>query len=738
MACANAVENAARKVKGVRNVDINLFKGIMFVTHDGNRPISDDITDAIKNAGYSAAASSLEGQEDSIGNEEKEVSDLKQRVYACSILLLPLLYLSLGDVFTLPLPAFISPFSSPRVFSLLQFFLCLPIIWWSRHYFVNGLRRILKGSPNMDSLVAIACASAIFYGIYIVLQIHLSSSSADAAKYTSELYFDSAAVILTIITLGRFIEARVKIGTMDSFSKLVSLAPKTAVVEVDGEEREILAENVQKDDIVVIRAGAYLPVDGIVVSGYGVLDESLVTGESLPATKTEGQRVISASVNKDGFFKYRATRVGQDTTISQVIHLVEEASSTKAPIGRMADKISRFFVPSVIIIAALTFVTWLIMGKGMNYAIYSAVAVLIISCPCTLGLATPAAIMTAIDKSAKMGVMIKSAEYLEAAGRVDTVVLDKTGTITEGKYEVLDIITAESISQGSLLEVAVSIENLSSHPFAQTIMEYAKKEKLDPLPIEDFKTVPGKGVEGRLHNQQILAGNLKMMRERKIDLQGFDEEFFVQEEGKSIVYFVRNNFLLGIISLADKIKSSSALAIMAMHDMGINTIMLSGDNKAITSAVQKQVGIKEALAEVLPQDKEREIRHLQRDGHIVCMIGDGINDAPALARADLSISISSGSDIATETANIILMKDDLIYAANILELGRATLKNIKQNLFWAFIYNTIGIPVAAGLFYGVLSWKLSPTFAAAAMSLSSISVLFNSLQLKSFRPKNIF
>ncbi len=591
----------------------------------------------------------------------------------------------------------------------------------------------------MDSLIAIGSAAAAIYSIYSIfcMGYEMGHGHMEAAHaYAMDLYFESAGMILTLITLGKFLEARSKGKTSDAITKLMNLAPKTAIVLKNGTEQEIPIEQVVIGDIIVVRPGQSIPVDGVVTEGSSSVDEAAITGESVPVEKTKGDHVISATINKSGFFKMRATRVGDDTTLAQIVRLVEEAGSSKAPIAKLADKVSGIFVPVVITIAVLAAVVWLIAGYSFSFALSIGIAVLVISCPCALGLATPTAIMVGTGKGAEYGILIKSAESLEIAHEVQTVVLDKTGTVTEGKPVLTDFIAAEGIKSAWLLQAAASLEHASEHPLADAIIEYAKQSNCSLLEVEQFASMTGRGIQGIINGHFIYAGNAKMMEEMHISLKQMKKEAErLSEEGKTVLFFAEEKHLLGIIAVADKVKTSSRQAIQEMKRMGLEVVMLTGDNKKTAYAIQKQVEIDHVVAEVMPQEKEGEIRKLQQQGKKVAMVGDGINDAPALVRADVGIAIGAGTDVAIDAADIVLMKSDLLDCVSAIQLSKAVIRNIKQNLFWAFFYNTIGIPVAAGVLYLPFALKLNPMLGAAAMSFSSVFVVSNALRLKRFKPK---
>lgn len=743
-ACSAAVEKSVKNVEGVSSVVVNLLGNSMLVDYNGEITDQNTIMKAVDNAGYHAsvfvkgneAKSSSEPAENKV---QAELMEMKQRIIISFVFLIPVFYIAMGHMLNFPLPMFLHGEKNAISFAFLQFLLTLPIVYINRKYFQIGFKTLFKGHPNMDSLIAIGSSAAIGYGVFAIFRIGYGLGHMDmdvVMKYSMDLYFESAATILTLITLGKFLEARSKGKTSEAISKLMDLSPKTATVVRDGKEEEIPIEQVAIGDILAVRPGQSIPVDGIITEGSTAVDQSALTGESIPVEKVIGDKVIGATINKTGFFLFRAEKVGDDTTLSQIIQLVEDANSSKAPIAKLADKISGIFVPVVITIAVLATVIWLLTGATFEFALSIGIAVLVISCPCALGLATPVAIMVGTGKGASNGILIKSAEALEIAHKINTVILDKTGTITEGKPRVTDILTAEGVTEEELLKIAATIEKPSEHPLAEAILEKAKEKNLIPLTVTDFKAISGRGIIAKTQEETYYSGNAYLMQEQGIDiskLQKAAEAF--SEDGKTPLFFAAEKRFLGVIAVADVVKPTSMAAIKEMKSLGIDVVMLTGDNKKTAEAIKKQLQMDKVIAEVLPQDKESEVRKLQQAGKKVAMIGDGINDAPALARADVGIAIGAGTDIAIESADIVLMKSDLLDAVTAITLSKATIRNIKQNLFWAFFYNTIGIPLAAGVFYGILHWKLNPMFAAAAMSLSSVCVVTNALRLRFFKPK---
>ena len=670
---------------------------------------------------------------------EAELLGMKRRFVISLCFLLPLFYIAMGHMMGWPLPHFFHDSRNALSFALIQFLLVLPIMYVNDKYYKVGFKTLLHGSPNMDSLIALGSLAAVVYGVAALFQISYGMGHGDAervSKWSMDLYFESAGMILTLITLGKYLETRSKGKTSEAISRLMDLAPKTATVLRDGAEVEIPVEDVAVGDLILVRPGASIPVDGEVTEGTSSVDESALTGESIPVEKGPGDRVVAASINKSGSFTFRATRVGDDTTLAQMIALVDEAASSKAPIAKLADQVAGIFVPTVIGIALVTAAVWLVLGYGVEHALTAGVAVLVISCPCALGLATPVAIMVGTGKGAENGILIKSAEALETLHTVSTVVLDKTGTVTEGRPRVTDLYPGEGITTEELLCVAASLEKPSEHPLAEAIVREAEERKIPLVPVRDFEAVHGRGVRAEVQGSHYLAGNRAMMEESGIDLGA--EHLMADglaENGKTPLYFAQDGRLMGLIAVADTVKPSSAEAMCGFRALGIDVVMLTGDNQRTADAIGRELGVTKVIAEVLPQDKEAVIASLQTEGRRVAMVGDGINDAPALARSDVGLAIGAGTDVAIESADIVLMKSDLLDAVTAVELSKATIRNVKQNLFWAFIYNIIGIPLAAGVWFPLTGWQLNPMFAAAAMSLSSVSVVSNALRLKLFKPR---
>ena len=730
-ACSAHVEKSVKNLNGVKSVNVNLLQNNMHVDFDETAVSVDDIINAVISGGYGASVAGKK-QEKKDNKIDNEISNMKFRLIVSLVCLVPLMYISMGHMWGWPFLSVFHGAENGITFALTQMLLTLPIMYVNRKYYITGFKTLFHGAPNMDSLIAIGSGAAFVYGIIAIYCIGYGLGHGDkefAHSYMMNLYFESAAMILALITLGKFLESRAKGKTSQAIEKLIDLSPKTAVVIRDGKEVTVGVDDVQIGEIVVVKAGQSVPLDGVIVEGNGAIDESAITGESITVEKNVGDKVIGATINKSGYFKFKVEKVGEDTALSQIIHLVEEASASKAPIAKLADKVSGIFVPVVISIAVITIIVWLLLGKGVSFALSMGISVLVISCPCALGLATPTAIMVGTGKGAQYGILTKSAESLETAHQVDTVVLDKTGTITEGKPSVTDIAPV-GISDKELLQIAASIEYLSEHPLAKAIVE--KADGLEFSDVADFEQIVGQGVKGNVDGKKVLAGNYKMMRENNIEVS--EDEIFAND-GKTSLYFAVDNKFVGIIAVADTIKETSRQAIEDMRNMGLDVIMLTGDNAVTANAIKNKLTLSSAVAEVLPSDKEDEVRKLQQNGHKVAMVGDGINDAPALTRADVGIAIGAGTDIAIESADIVLMKSDLQDVVTSIELSHSVIKNIKENLFWAFFYNALGIPIAAGVLYGIAGLKLNPMIAALAMSFSSVFVVSNALRLRFFKPK---
>lgn len=757
-ACSSHVEKSVGKLTGVENVSVNLLTNSMQVEFDENKLDTAGIIKAVEDAGYGAAVkdehaksgAKTSGQSGSQENNglsavEQNVKNMKKRLIVSLIFWIPLMYVSMGHMIyqwlNIPMPPFTMNFlhgnENAITYAFTQFLLLLPILIANQKYFKNGFKTLWHRSPNMDSLIAIGAGAAILYGIFAIYRIGYAMGHGDMAvvhQYAHDLYFESAGTILTLITIGKYLETKSKGKTSEAITKLLNLAPKTVTAVRDGVEQVVDAADVEKGEIFLVKPGESVAVDGIVLEGKSSFDESAITGESIPVPKQEGDTIVSASINKSGLIRAKATKVGEDTTIAQIIRLVEEASSSKAPIAKMADKIAGVFVPAVITIALITGVIWLISGATFEFAMSTAIAVLVISCPCALGLATPVAIMVGTGKGAENGILIKSGDALETAHQIDTVVLDKTGTITQGKPVVTDIICAagKSAAKTQLLQIAGSLEKGSEHPLAEAIVNYCVTNNISLEKVTDFNALFGKGIEGTVSGTHYYAGNEKMMEEKGISLSTEQKNQIreLAKQGRTPLLFADEKQFLGIVAVADVVKPTSKEAVQKFRDYGIHVIMLTGDNEVTAQAIKEQVGIDEVIAGVLPTQKEEKISALKQAGHKVAMIGDGVNDAPALASADVGIAIGAGTDVAIESADIVLMKNDLLDAVGAVKLSKAVIRNIKENLFWAFFYNSIGIPLAAGVLYPLFQIKLNPMFGAAAMSLSSVCVVSNALRLR--------
>ena len=745
-ACQIHVAKSVQKLDGVSDVDVSLLANTMTVKYDDSKLDPQKIADAVSKAGYGAFLFEHHGGRNDFRREwqrrkEEEVLNqkkLKQRLILSIIFLIPLLYISMGHMLLLPVPLFLSGKENSLLFAFTQFLLTIPVVVINGHFFVSGIKAFFNKMPNMDSLVAIGAGASLLYGIFAIYMMIYGFSHGNfdfVLRYSKVLYFESCATILTLVTVGKYLEARSKAKTSDALDKLVNLAPKTAVIIRNGKEVIIPSEQVVSGDIVLIKPGESIPVDGVVTDGYGYVDQSAITGESIPVEKNIGDEVLSATVNKNGSFRFRASNVGEDTTLARIIKLVDEAGSSKAPIARLADSISGIFVPAVIVIAILTAICWIAAGQSFEFAFNCAVSVLVISCPCALGLATPVAIMVGMGKAAEYGILIKSAESLERLHSVDTVVLDKTGTVTSGRPKVTDVEVFANLSEKDFLSIAASIEQGSEHPLAGAVVNKAKEEGIEIKTPDKFEIIPGKGVLAVIDGESYTAGNIKLMSENEVE----DSAFFgkMSEKysylGKTPLFFAKNKKLLGLIAVADSVRQTSAEAVMYLKQSGLRVILLTGDNRLTAGSIAKEVGIDEVIADVRPEGKEAEVGRLQDSGHRVAMVGDGVNDAPALVRADVGIAIGAGTDIAVDSGDVVLMKDSLLDVVRAIKLSKAVVKNIRISLFWAFIYNIIGIPVAAGVLYPFFNLLLSPMIAAAAMSLSSVCVVSNALRIRLFR-----
>ncbi|WP_323590501.1 heavy metal translocating P-type ATPase [Aliarcobacter butzleri] len=742
-ACSTAVDRNVKKLEGINEVNVNLLNNSMIVKYDENILNNETIIKKVQDAGYEAFLVENGKKTQKNSTEENlgkiETNELKNRLIISFIFAIPLFYISMGHMLNWYLPHLFHGYSNAITFSFTQFLLALPIVFINIKYYKVGFKTLYKGSPNMDSLIAIGTSAAMIYGVFSIYKIGYGLGNNDidmVIQYSHDLYFESAAIVLTLITLGKFLEARAKENTSEAINKLINLTPKIALVLRNNQEIEIPVDELVLKDIVIVKPGNIVPTDGVIIFGNSSIDESMLTGESLPVSKKVGDKVIGASINKSGSFKFEVTKLGEDTVLSQIIKLIEEASSSKAPISKLADRISAIFVPTVIVISILATVTWLFLGYSFEFALSIGIAILVISCPCALGLATPTAIMVGTGKGAQNGILIKSAESLEIAHTINTVVIDKTGTITEGKTQVTDIFTSEKITQDKLLQLCATIEKNSEHPLADAILKKIQEKEIELLNATDFEALNGLGIKAKVEDRVFYIGNKKLLDSKNISLDLFYEKSEkLANEAKTPIFIADENEVLGLIAISDVVKPTSKDAILEFEKMGLEVIMLTGDNYKTANAIAKQININNVIAEVLPQDKEKEIQKLQSLGKKVAMIGDGINDAPALVRADVGIAIGAGTDIAIESANIVLVKSDLLDAVKAIQLSNAVIKNIKQNLFWAFFYNIIGIPLAAGVFYTILGWKLSPMFAGAAMSLSSVTVVLNALRLKLFEPR---
>lgn len=739
-ACSAHVEKSVAAVNGVEKVQVNLLAGTMEVQYN-DQTNDAAIIQSVIDAGYGA---SVRGQSSANvqpiqAQADTEERSMRKRLISSILFLLALMYVSMfHHMFGFPLPSALHGTENAMSFALTQFLLTIPICIINRKFYVNGFKTLWHKAPNMDSLIALGSGAALVYGIFALYQISWGLGHGDMTRvetYVGDLYFESAGMILTLITVGKYLESRAKGKTGAALAALMDLAPKTATVERNGQELTLPVQEVQVGDIVLVRPGQSIPVDGEIIEGSSSIDESALTGESMPVEKTTGDPVYAATLNKSGFLKFRAAKVGEDTTLSQIIRLVEDASASKAPIAKLADRVSGIFVPTVLAIAALTTGIWLLSGADFTFALSCGISVLVISCPCALGLATPVAIMVGTGTGASIGVLFKNAEALEHLQSVQAVVLDKTGTITQGHPRVTDIQPAEGVSESTLLTIAASLEAPSEHPLAEAILQYAQEQGISAKPITDFRAESGNGVYGVIDGTSCMAGNARLLERHAIlagDWNAKAEQ--LAQDGKTPLFFIQEQKIIGLLAIADVVKSTSAQAVHMLKELGQEVIMLTGDHKQTAESIRKQVGVDRVVAEVLPQDKEQAVRQLQEQGKRVAMIGDGINDAPALARADVGIAIGAGTDVALESADVVLMKSDLLDAVDALRLSRKTIRNIRQNLFWAFFYNCIGIPLAAGVFYPLFGLRLNPMFGAAVMSLSSFCVVSNALRLRFFKP----
>ena len=747
-ACSSRIEKVVGRMEGVEEIAVNLLTNKAQVSYDESKLDTAAIIARIEKLGFGAAVHQQTNKvvaAKPTNTAATELAEMRRRLVLSLGFTAPLFYLHMGLMYSWPLLELVKGQENLLLAALVQFFFCLPVVITGYKYFYHGLRNLWNRAPNMDSLIAIGSGAAFVYGLYGLLGLAYAfgHQRLDLIQgFYDALYFESAAMILALITLGKFLEARAKSHTSDALTALMQLRPKTALVERHSVQGEIPLEEVVLGDVLIVKSGASVPVDGRIIEGSGALDESAITGESIPVDKLIGDKVTGGTINKSGYFKMEATAIGSDTTLAKIIALVEEATSSKAPIAKLADKISGVFVPVVIAIAIVAACSWLIFGASWHFALTIAISVLVISCPCALGLATPTAIMVGTGRGAKQGILIKSATALETAHKVDSVVLDKTGTVTEGKPVVTDILPCDGITESELLQTAAALERLSEHPLGHAIVKKAEEEKqassssnstseVTALVAKDYEALPGRGFFATVNGTRYAAGNLLLMEEQGVELSELQEQHQqLAASGKTPLYFAQGSRLLGTIAVADTVKPTSKAAIEKLKAMGLKVIMLTGDNAATAEAIRRQVGLDEAIAQVLPQDKERHVRQMQEQGHVVAMVGDGINDAPALARAKVGIAIGAGTDVALEAADMVLIKSDLQDVARAISLSKSVMKNIKENLFWAFIYNTIGIPLATGLLYPAFGLLLNPMLAAAAMSCSSVSVVTNALRLR--------
>ena len=766
-ACSARVEKCVSKLEGVDNVAVNLLANSMVVEYDESKLDAGGISAAVEKAGYGAFPKESPGSGGSVSGAggagaagaaggsvnaaAMEAKSMKHRLIASIIFFIPLFYISMGHMMGLPLPGFMAGLDNAITYGMAQLVLTVILMYINRKYYESGFPAFAHKAPNMDSLIAVGSLAAVIYGIFAIIRMGHGLAIQDfdlVEKYHMDMYFESAGTILTLITVGKFLEARSKGKTTDAVSKLIDMAPDTAVVERDGEEKEVRVEEVRVGDILIVKPGSRVPVDGVIIEGESSVDESFITGESIPVDKAAGDSVTGASINRSGYFKMRAERVGADTALSKIIQLVEDAGGSKAPIAKLADKIAGVFVPAVMLIAFASAVIWLLAGQTFEFALSTGIAVLVISCPCALGLATPAAIMAGTGRGAELGVLYKNAEILEHSRSIDTVVMDKTGTLTTGQPGVTAVAAASDIFSVTgmsgagdenaarvLLTIAAAVEKQSEHPLAQAVVGRADALGIDIPSANGFEAIHGKGVRGTVAGKNIIAGNSRMMKEAGVDTHSFDAAAAsYAEQGATPLFFAADGRMIGVIAVADMVRPESAAAVKEFSKMGIDVIMLTGDNAKTAGAIAGKLGITHVRSEVLPEDKEKEVRTLMEEGRRTAMVGDGINDAPALARADVGIAIGAGTDVAIESADVVLMKSSPLDAVAAIQLSRGVIRNVKMNLFWAFFYNIIGIPVAAGILYPILQFKLNPMIGAAAMSLSSFCVVTNALRLRFFKP----
>lgn len=727
-ACSASIERTVVKAEGVSEAKVNLLSETLLVLYDDNITNDDNIKKAVTDLGFGCDDYDFHSAKKNTDKVLKQLSQMKKQLYSSFVFFILIMYIAMGHMIGLPLPEIISPQHNLLGFALVQLIITIPVLIINRSYFISGFKSLKNGAPNMDTLITTGSLSSLLYGIYLIVMIILNKADENTAH---DFYFESAVTILTLITLGKYLEAKSKRKTTGAIEALMDLSPKTALVYLNGEVTEIEANNLKNGDIVLVKPGMSIPADGIITEGETSIDESSLTGESMPVSKKIGDTVTSATINLSGAFTFKVTAAGYDTVFSQIIELVEEASNSKAPVSRLADKISRVFVPIVMGIALISFIFWMIYSKDFNLAFSMGISVLVISCPCALGLATPVAIMVGTGKGAQSGIMIKSAQYLELAHKITTVVFDKTGTITTGKITLNEIIPEESLSENELLKTSASLEALSEHPLGKAVVKKAEELGLELIKCENFNAVFGKGVTGSLNGIDYIGGNEKFLNENSYDTSAFsDYASKLKEKGSTVLYFGCQKRVIGILAVSDTVRPASKQAIKELNDMGITTVMLTGDNEKTACYIGKEVGITQIIADVLPKEKEEKVRGLMGNGKVVAMVGDGVNDSPALSRADIGIAIGGGSQIAHESADIVLMKDNISDIRELIKLSKRVMNNIKMNLFWAFFYNILGIPVAAGVFYLSLGIKLNPMIAAAAMSLSSVCVVTNALRLR--------
>ena len=728
--CARTVENALNKNEDIK-ASVNIATEKVNIEYDENKYNFEKIKKIVENSGYGLVETLSEEQK--MQMYEDKIKSLKNKLILAAVFAIPLIYISMGHMMGIHLPDIVNPKKNAAIYSIVQLLMTIPVVYAGRDFFIHGFKNLARKSPTMDSLIAMGASAAIIYSLYATYM----TITVDP-EYHMNLYFESAGTIITLILLGKLLEARTKGQTSSAIKKLIGLQPKKAKIIENGAEKEVLIENIKVGDIIVVKPGEKIAVDGKIVSGNTSVDEAMITGESIPVSKNPGDKVIGGSINKNGSIQFEATEIGKDTVLSQIIKLVEEAQGSKAPISRMADIVAGYFVPIVIVIATVTGIIWFMSGSGLTAALTFFISVLVIACPCALGLATPTSIMVGTGKGAENGILIKSGEALETAHKIKTVVLDKTGTITKGKPVLTDLKVYNNFDGNEILQLAASAENNSEHPLAEAIVNGAKERNVEFKQYDKFRAMPGYGIRATIDDKEIQIGNRKLMASRKISTEAAEKDYeILSNEGKTPMFISVNNELAGLIAVADVVKETSKAAIERMHKLGLKVIMLTGDNEKTAKYIAKEVGIDSVIAEILPFQKSEEVKKLQEAGEFVAMVGDGINDSPALAQANVGIAIGSGTDVAIESADIVLIRNDLNDVAGAIALSKATITNIKENLFWAFFYNVIGIPFAAGIFYAFFNGpKLDPMIAAFAMSLSSVSVLMNALRLKFFKVKD--